>query len=315
MKKSDPPADSIPVALIAFNRPIKTKAVIERIHSVEGLKLYFYVDGPRQFSDVKAVQEVRNLGKAIKANSLVSRFSEENLGLKRSVLAALDEVFSTETTCVILEDDCVPNRSFFEFVHGSEHLLLNNQEIAMISGNTFMHEPTRTEAYFSNQAHIWGWMTSKYVWKQFRASNLGACSGKIGVKNLVGLVRVPGPLYYRLRNLHLAMRAHKLDTWAVYFSCWIQLNRKLVLHPPQNLVKNIGFDESATHTARGAPDMDLESHDISLIHLPTELALDTTRMRRHSNYRVRKLTTFILLKIVRRITDPWKKLIEAKVKT
>jgi hypothetical protein len=42
-------------------------------------------------------------------------YADQNLGLKKRVSSGLDWVFSQVESAIILEDDCLPNQSFFKF--------------------------------------------------------------------------------------------------------------------------------------------------------------------------------------------------------
>ena len=284
----------VAVTILAYKRPDKTKTVIQSLANFSGQRIYFFVDGPRANRDEVAVNAVRQLQGLMAGFAVESRFSKSNKGLKQSVLSALDEVFTRETISIVLEDDCLPNASFFRFIEKTKDMLRLNSKIALISGNTFVWEPERENAYFSNQAHIWGWMTTSSTWREFRASELGSCSGRLSLRTILKLLTVPEPVYFKARNLHLALNVHRLDSWAIYFSCWVQLNKKLVLHPPRNFVTNIGFDLDATHTGRGAPDLQLESHEMHSFLLPTKVKLDSATMNRHARERALRLFTYFL---------------------
>ena len=43
------------------------------------------------------------------------RFAGENIGLRRNISEGLDRVFSQVKQAIILEDDCLPDSSFFPF--------------------------------------------------------------------------------------------------------------------------------------------------------------------------------------------------------
>lgn len=282
--------DDIPVVLIAFRRPDSTRQVLQVLQQVGNKRLYAFVDGPASSTDDKLVLSVVQLIEEQRSSSHVTLVQrEKNLGLRTNVVTALDEVFKKEEVAIILEDDCIPSPQFFQFASRAKRLMMSNTRIAVLSGNSFVHEPGRSLAYYSNQAHIWGWMTTKTVWQDFRKTRLGECEGKLSLIDGIRSIFVPEPFYYKLRNFHLASQVSRLDSWAIYFAVWIRTQERLVIHPPQNLVTNVGFDAFATHTSRGAPDLDLRIREMNDWQLPPELTIDSKTMRSHSRHRAKLL--------------------------
>lgn len=77
-------------------------------------------DGPRadhRGGEGEKVRAVRNyILSSIDWNCEVKTlFRDENLGCKRAVSSAIDWFFSHVEEGIILEDDCVPDQSFFPF--------------------------------------------------------------------------------------------------------------------------------------------------------------------------------------------------------
>ena len=62
-------------------------------------------------------------------------FQNKNLGCRKGVTAGIDWFFSNEEMGIILEDDCIPSLSFFQFC---DQMLLEyqfNEKVFMISGH------------------------------------------------------------------------------------------------------------------------------------------------------------------------------------
>src|SRR5680860_58582 len=104
-------------------------------------KLYIAADGPRQdnANDKINCLEARNIiENQIDWDCQVKKlFRNENLGCKIAVSSAVNWFFENEEEGIIIEDDCLPGVSFFEFCRELLEYYRNDNRIMMISGNNF----------------------------------------------------------------------------------------------------------------------------------------------------------------------------------
>ena len=122
---------------LVFNRPDTTRQVFEAIRRAKPPRLYVAADGPREgkFGEVERVEEVRIIATAVDWPCEVKTlFRDKNLGCKKGVSSAITWFFEQEEQGIILEDDCLPNRSFFYFCEELLNLYKQNEKIYMISG-------------------------------------------------------------------------------------------------------------------------------------------------------------------------------------
>jgi len=107
------------VLFLVFNRLDTTTQVFEEIRKAQPPRLYVASDGPRDSreNEQTVVDEVRDF---ILANidwpcEIHRLFRDKNLGCKTAVSSAIDWFFEHEESGIILEDDCLPDPSFFRF--------------------------------------------------------------------------------------------------------------------------------------------------------------------------------------------------------
>ena len=240
---------SIPVVMLVFNRPDETSRVLNAVANAKPDRLYVVGDGPRQKSDEQSVYAVRKLFARLDWQCEVhTLFRDRNLGCKRSVETGLDWFFSMEDRGIILEDDCVPGDDFFPFA--SELLVAHEDSnvVGCITGNNFQSGVQRGEAsyYFSKYNHCWGWATWRRAWEHYdaemtmwpdwRESNEWRSLFDDSVEEK----------YWR----HIFDRVYEgsINSWAYPWAASLWYERKVTATPNSNLVTNIGFGESATHT-------------------------------------------------------------------
>lgn len=160
-----------PVLFLVFNRPHTTQQVFETIRKAQPPRLYIASDGARNNQEREKVQAVRssvidNIDWPCEVQTL---FRDEPLGCTYAVSTAINWFFDNEEQGIILEDDCLPNPSFFLFCQDMLNLYKNDMRVGSVSANNFQGGITRGDAdyYFSIYSHIWGWASWSNRWKMY----------------------------------------------------------------------------------------------------------------------------------------------------
>ena len=108
-----------PVAFLVFNRPDCTAKVFAAIREAQPATLLVVSDGPRpgRPDDVENCRLVREMiEKGVDwPCELKKAYAEENMGCRRRVSSGLTWVFEQVEEAIILEDDCLPDPSFFPY--------------------------------------------------------------------------------------------------------------------------------------------------------------------------------------------------------
>jgi hypothetical protein len=243
-----------PVLLIIFNRPDTTQKVFDRIRQVKPLRLYVAADGPRTHvaADAERSAETRKIIEQVDWECEVKTlFSDQNLGCGVAPSTAITWFFEHEESGIILEDDCVPSKSFFWFCQELLERYKNDTRIMHIGGNNYLEGWRRDSDYsyyFSNNVNAWGWATWRRAWKLFDINipNYPELKQK-GYLNGIFLNRLEET--YRLGLLDKTYKQiQKGDVWDYQWQFTVYSNSGLCIVPEVNLVRNIGFGEDATHT-------------------------------------------------------------------
>lgn len=239
------------VALFIFKRPDATARVLERILEARPRRLLVVADGPR--ADRTGERELCLRARALidQARSVcevVTNFAEDNLGLRRRISGGLDWVFEQSERAIILEDDCVPEPSFFRFC---DELLLryaNNPRVMMVSGNNFRPKRKLFERsyYFSHYAHIWGWATWRRAWKLYDIS-LSDWPARRNTDWLEKTLDTQAEVLY-WRDIFDQVHDGRISTWDYQWQYACLANNGLSAVPARHLVTNIGLDAAATNT-------------------------------------------------------------------
>jgi hypothetical protein len=245
------PAD-VPLLMIAFNRPEKTRRVFEAVRTAAPRRLYLAADGPRADvpSDADRCERTRRVLDDVTWSCEVKRlYQASNLGCKRGVGAAIDWFLAHEDSGIILEDDCLPGVDFFRFCAELLERYRDTPEVMMIGGHNPLGrwDPSEASYLFSRTAPIWGWATWRRAWARYDPAMT-----RWGEPEARALVRSRMPLTeYRITSQRFdSVYDGRHDTWDFGWALAILLNGGVSAMPASNLVANIGFDSEATHTRR-----------------------------------------------------------------
>lgn len=239
-----------PIVLIVFNRPAETLILFEEIRKLKPPQLFIVADGPREWKPGEQVlcTKVREIFDNIDWPCQVQKnYSSVNMGCKARVVSGLDWVFEHADKAVILEDDCIPSKSFFEFTNSMLSRYENDPSVGIVNGTTVITETDPGfDYYFSRFPQIWGWATWKRVWKKYDPDVLDWPN----LRNTDFLSRWATNYagVRKWRNSFDAVHQKRIDTWdsQLVFMLWKENLKSL--SPTVNLITNIGFGPSATHT-------------------------------------------------------------------
>lgn len=265
-----------PIALIIFNRPRLTRALFEQIARVRPRQLFLIADGPRESraGEAELCEEVREIVSAVDWPCEVRKdFAEQNLGCKRRVVSGLNWLFEQVEHAIILEDDILPDPSFFRFCEEMLERYRDDDRVSMVTGfNIGADEAkTRDSYYFSALTHIWGWATWRRAWKHYD-EHLSAWPAAKRSGALRRVFREPSAWRYWTPILEGMHRGVGPNTWDYQWMFTNILREGLAVTPCVNLIENVGFGADATHVtdSSGAPKVRVGQLSFPLSH-PAEV--------------------------------------------
>lgn len=244
---SDNKGFDIPVVSIVYKRLDKTKKVYERIREIQPQKLYIIADGSRNEKDALLVAEVRDfIDHYIDWPCEVhKRYAEKNIGLRYGIPSGLDWVFETEEKAIILEDDVVPDKIFFEYCRQMLEYYENDEQVMLISGfNLFEKDELfgEDDITFSRFASIWGWATWKRAWEKYDYNILGwkKIRAKKDFKKFL-----TKDAYNNFLLIFDDLQYHWYNSWGYQWQFTIFKENAVGVVPKYNMISNIGINDIA----------------------------------------------------------------------
>lgn len=244
----------VPVLCIFFIRDDCFAKSFEAVRQARPSKLLLWQDGPRNEKDMEGIMKCRQIAENIDWNCEVYRcYNEKNYGCDPSTFYSHKWAFSLVDKCIILEDDVVPNQSFFKYCKELLDKYENDTRINKICGMNQVKNFNCPDSYFfSSTGSVWGWATWKRVadtWEE----NYEFLYNEYAMKTLLALRNKKEQIKY-----HSTCLEHKnngVPHWETVESYARFMNNQLCIIPSVNLVQNVGLGENSTHSNLSLSDL------------------------------------------------------------
>ena len=240
----------VPILITIYNREDVTLEMYKILEKIKPKYLYINADGPKLNNKLDEVRcnNARSIFLNLKWDCEVEyNFSTYNKGCKISVSEGITWFFDNVEYGIILEDDCIPNISFFSFCKILLEKYRYNEEIYHINASNFLGniDPFYTESYsFTRHISIWGWATWKRAWDKYDLNliNLKLFNYNIFNEKSFSLY---AKYHYTQAFFDAANNIH--NSWCTSWIFTVYNNNGISITPKFNLVSNIGTQNLPTH--------------------------------------------------------------------
>lgn len=246
----------VPVVLFIYKRVDTLVKVIDVLRSVAPQKVYILSDGPRSDSDRDRIDLCRS--QALSAIDwdceIITRFHDENVGCYESIGNGARWVFEREDTAIFLEDDNLPEVTFFEFCRTMLKRYCEDPRILWVCGTNYLeHYRPKNDASYVFTRHMLpcGWAS----WgNRYRAAYDGELI-QFDDANCLTMVKRSyrsRALYRQMERLWRLTQYHlrhnrRAASWDYQMAFSIRSKGLLGIVPSKNQIKNIGVDEFSEH--------------------------------------------------------------------
>jgi hypothetical protein len=246
-----------PILFLIFNREDTTRRVFEAIRQQKPKYLFVAADGARKNKpgEIETCQKVRDIVSQIDWDcELKTLFRDENLGCKIAVSDSITWFFEQVEQGIILEDDCLPDPSFFPFCEDLLNRYKDDTRVGHIGGNCFLPEAVdKNYSYdFNSFSHIWGWASWRRVWDSYDVdfSYWEKYQSDKKQRNRI-FNNLREKIYFSSFISDTLGGKNHINTWDVQYLFMLRVQNQLSVYPRVNLVTNIGLNSAlATHTSK-----------------------------------------------------------------
>ncbi len=290
-----------PIVLFVYNRVSHTKKTVDALKKNElasNSHLIVFSDGAKSEIEMNSVQDVREFIKTIKGFKSINIIERErNFGLAASVIEGINHVLNLYDRVIAIEDDVITATSFLNFINKSLEYYQQDKSIFSVSGYPYPIEiPSlyNKDVFISYRASSWGWGTWKDRWEKVDWE-VKDFSKFISDKKAQKFFNRAGEDSTAMLK---AQMLGKIDSWAIRWGYSHFKNNAYCLLPIKPLCKNIGTDNSGTHSRKSEKfEVDL-SDNVKAIQLTEDLEINDEIMK--------NLQKFMMPSIVRRVINRFK---------
>lgn len=292
----------VPILFMVFNRPDTTKLVFEEIKKIRPKMLFIAIDGPRNDIEKEKVDEVKKIVSGVDWPCKVKKlFREKNLGCFNACVGAVTWFFDNIEEGIILEDDCLPDPTFFPFCKELLEKYRYDDRIMHISGDNFRSKQSKKEFsyYFSKYPYMWGWATWKRAWKKYNYNP--DLYLKFTKENLLSEILKDRSEKLYMKHILDSYYLKKSQGWDNPWVFTILINNGLSIVPCENLVRNIGFFNASTHSRTSDSFLSIPSKNISFpLKNPPFMIRDRISDERYVKWRLTNQLKRYLLRFFKR---------------
>jgi len=171
--------------------------------------------------------------------------------LARSIITGVTELFDQFDKVIVLEDDLVTSKNFLAYMNDALDHYRNDKHAFSVTGHTFparfLHIPRTYEydTYAGYRCSSLSWGTWRDRWERidwemkyfasFCSDNDAQQRFNRGGQDMTDMLRM------QLKG--------EIDSWAIRFCYAHHANEMRCIYPTRTLLKNIGMDNSGTHSA------------------------------------------------------------------
>jgi hypothetical protein len=250
-------ADVAPILITIFNRPELTRRLMESLSQVQPPILLIAADGPRWREEERVCLEARKCASMVDWPCEVrTTYADDNMGCGVRVHTAITWALQQHDRIIVLEDDCIPEPTFFSFCTTLLDFYRNDSRVMHIGGfNLQTVSPVVPESYYFSKYTIasGAWATWRRAWRCYDWKIKDWPALRAG-----GLLEwwCDDPFERRYwEKIFDSLHGGTKDVWDFQWNlaCWA--HHGLAILPSVPLATNIGYGKDATHTKEPVPSL------------------------------------------------------------
>lgn len=227
---------------------------MERIREAKPPRLYIAADGPRpnRPEEKEKCAATRAVASQVDWECEVhTLFRDDNIGCGRGPEEAISWFFSHEPYGIVLEDDILPDVSYFWFCQEMLEKYADDERVWQVSGLNFIHfDKMQAEFsyHFSNCGSTWGWASWRRAWKHYDY-NIPRYKEQLAQGFMDAFFYNTPETSYVMDHLQKTYeQSPDVSWWDYQWEYAKYINSGISIVPNINLIENIGFGGDATHT-------------------------------------------------------------------
>lgn len=248
-------AFEIPIGLFIFKRD-KVVQIIDRLREVKPSKLYILADYGRNAAEIELAKHCREV---VEKNidwdcEVIKNYAEENRGVYANIGLGASWVLEREKWAIFLEDDNLPEISFFQYCKEMLEKYENEEKVLWICGTNYLGKYISSDGasyMFTRHLLPCGWASWSKKFLKYYSGELKQC---VDINNIKSTKKryIFRRLYIQYKNLWMGeyrkiARGERPRSWDYQMDFTLKYYDLLGVSPTYNQIKNIGVDELSEH--------------------------------------------------------------------
>ncbi|HOI46549.1 MAG TPA: glycosyltransferase family 2 protein [Bacilli bacterium] len=248
---------STPIVLFLYKRLDTVVQIIDRIRSIKPSKLYILSDGPKNDEETLIVDNIRNSVERLIdwECEVIKKYSPINIGVYENIGEGAKWVLSHEKEAIFIEDDNLPEISFFFFCKELLNKYSDEEKVLWICGTNYLEDkfkPIDSSSYlFSQHLMPCGWASWSHKFIKYYDGKIETVLNKESLRLIRKNYKNKSLFRYQLRNVvderKDQLRGKRIKSWDHQLALSIRLHNLYGIVPCVNLIKNIGVDDVSEH--------------------------------------------------------------------
>ena len=247
---------TVPVVLLLFKRRDAALRIIDRLRAAEVSKLYILADQGRNKEECEKVRETRTaVEQAIDWDcEVIKNYAEENRGVYGNIALGAKWVFEREKWAIFLEDDNLPELTFFPYCEDLLKRYEEDQRVLWICGTNYLgrYQPDNEVSYmFTKHMLPCGWASWSEKFLKYYDGEAKALDDAWVEERFVNDFpsKEMSDVYIApLKKYRKALASGKNPaSWDYQMCLSVRINSMYGISPVCNQIKNIGVDDNSEH--------------------------------------------------------------------
>ena len=185
---------------------------------------------------------------------IIKKYAKENIGVYQNIGLGAKWVLEKEKWAIFLEDDNLPELSFFQFCRELLHKYEMDTRVLWICGTNYLEEcnvPDGSSYFFTKNMLPCGWASWSHKFIQSYDGELISWKNKI-IRKSVENDYLYKPLFRQDRHnweqeIKRFNKSGKPASWDYQMSLSMRVQNQFAIIPKVNQIKNIGVDSDSIH--------------------------------------------------------------------
>lgn len=245
----------IPVVLFIFKRSNTVERILKVLKAANISKLYLFSDGGRTPEETELVNQTREeILKMIDWEvEVIKMFAESNQGVFNQIAMGAKKVFEKEEKAIFLEDDNLPEITFFSYCENMLNKYQDNEKVLWVCGTNYESESKYldTDYVFTKHMLPCGWASWANKFNKYYLTSFAILDDKKNIKRIKKAYDAKWLYRQQIRNFKMEKyredHQRRFLSWDFHMALTLRYYDLYGIAPKYNQIRNIGIDQYSTH--------------------------------------------------------------------